>query len=94
MRILFANHTAEVSGAEVALLRLLDGLSTRHEVAVACPLDGPLVDRLDAAGIERLPLPAVEPEPAPRPRPDALGLGQLIRAGIAGAWRLGDIAPT
>jgi glycosyltransferase involved in cell wall biosynthesis len=53
MRVLMVNHTGNFSGAEVALLRLIDGLDGGCECAVACPASGPLPDRLRAAGIEQ-----------------------------------------
>ena len=37
VRILFANHTSAWSGAEVALMRLVDELRARPRGAVACP---------------------------------------------------------
>src|SRR5215210_2383904 len=58
VRILFANHTADWSGAEVALMRLLTRLSADHECAVACPGDGRLPEILDAEGFRRVDIPA------------------------------------
>jgi glycosyltransferase involved in cell wall biosynthesis len=52
MRILMINHTANFSGAEVALLRLIEGLSPNCDCAVACPSDGLFPDRLHSLGIE------------------------------------------
>ncbi len=70
MRILFVNHTATISGAEVALMRLTEGLRRDHTVALACP-DGPLAGDAAAAGIERVELPPFEtslrPHPCTRP---------------------------
>jgi glycosyltransferase involved in cell wall biosynthesis len=54
------NHTGDFSGAEAALMRLLDGLPASVERAVACPADGPLAAALDAAGVERLDLPGTD----------------------------------
>lgn len=57
MRVLMVNHTGRCSGAEVALLRLIAGLSSGGcECAVACPATGLLPDRLSAAGIEHFPI--------------------------------------
>lgn len=51
LRILFVNHTGDCSGAEHAMLRLLDHLSDEHQRAVACPPGGPLKGILRARGI-------------------------------------------
>ena len=58
MNILFLNHTAASSGAELALLRLIEGLRAEHTVALACPDDGPLSDQAYVAGIRRFSVPA------------------------------------
>jgi glycosyltransferase involved in cell wall biosynthesis len=60
VRILFVNHTAAASGAELALMRLVNGLRSTHRVAVACPAKGPLTELLDEAALERISLPAFE----------------------------------
>jgi glycosyltransferase involved in cell wall biosynthesis len=60
MRILFVNHTAAASGAELALMRLIEALQGEHQVALACPSGGPLADRATAAGIERFGVPPFE----------------------------------
>src|SRR5438270_7569713 len=60
MRILVANHTGSVSGAEVVLLRLLESLRAEHAVAVACPDEGPLAEALERAAIARFSAPAFE----------------------------------
>ena len=83
MRILFANHTAAWSGAEVSLMRVLAGLRDAHEVSVACPPDGPLADAVDRAGIERLPLPAVDASLRLHPVQTPVGLAQLVTGGLA-----------
>jgi glycosyltransferase involved in cell wall biosynthesis len=82
MRILFANHTASVSGAELALLRLLSGLAGRHEFAVACPDGGPLPEALRASRVPQRPIPAFEASFRLHPLRTPAGLGRL---GIGGA---------
>jgi glycosyltransferase involved in cell wall biosynthesis len=83
MRILFATHTGAWSGAEAALLRLMESLRSEHELAVACPPSGPFAAKMDQVGIERLSIPAVEVsfrlDPVLTPR----GLAQLGAAGVA-----------
>jgi glycosyltransferase involved in cell wall biosynthesis len=50
LRVLYVNHTAEVSGGERSLLALLGGLPPEVQPAVACP-DGPLADALSQLAI-------------------------------------------
>ena len=83
MRILFANHTGAWSGAEVSLMRVLAGVRDAHQVTVACPPGGPLADAVDRAGVEHLPLPAVDASLRVHPVQTPVGLGQLAFAGLA-----------
>ncbi len=83
MRILFANHTAAWSGAEVSLMRVLAGVRDAHEVTVACPSGGPLADALDRANIERVALPAVDASLRLHPIQTPVGLAQLTAGGLA-----------
>ena len=54
MRVAVLDHTAQLGGAELALLRLLDALAERapgrFAVHVILLGDGPLVGRLEEAG--------------------------------------------
>jgi glycosyltransferase involved in cell wall biosynthesis len=83
MRILFANHTGSWSGAEVSLLRVVEGLRNTHEVTVACPGDGPLREAVEQSGVRWLPLPTVDVSLRPHPRHTPVGLAQLRNAGAA-----------
>jgi glycosyl transferase family 4 len=83
VRILLANHTSAWSGAEVSLMRLVAGLRGEHELAIACPDEGRLAREVDAAGIERLSLPAVTASLKLHPVHTAAGLRQLGSAGNA-----------
>ena len=58
LRVVFLTHTARLSGAELALLRLLPALTTGVEPHVILAEDGPLASRLLQAGIsvELLPM--------------------------------------
>ncbi|WP_435199839.1 glycosyltransferase [Janibacter sp. GS2] len=60
VRVAILDHTAQLGGAELALLRLLDAVVSRTDVEphVILFADGPLVDRLRKAGhtVEVLPL--------------------------------------
>ncbi len=82
MRILFANHTSAWSGAEVSLMRVIAGLRD-HDLGVACPPGGPLAVAVDSAGIERLPLPAVDASLRLHPVQTPVGLAQLGAGGLA-----------
>lgn len=82
MRILFANHTADWSGAEVALMRLLTQLSAEHETAVACPGEGRLPEILDAAGHRRFAIPAGDVSLRLDPVQTPLGLARLAAGGV------------
>lgn len=57
LRVLFVNHTGEVSGAEIALLRLLGALPEEVQCAVAAPPTGPLAEALAERGVSHLPIP-------------------------------------
>jgi glycosyltransferase involved in cell wall biosynthesis len=83
MNILFLNHTAASSGAELALMRLIEGLRAEHRVALACPADGPLGTQADAAGIERFPVPAFEASLRPDLLHTPVGLVRLGAGGVA-----------
>ena len=80
MRILFANHTGAWSGAEVSLLRVIAGLRGSHAVSVACP-DGRARSptRVREAGVELLPLPAVDASLRIHPVQTPVGRGAARR---------------
>lgn len=51
MRMAFANHTADIAGAERSMLNIVQVIAERgHEVHVWLPGPGPLVDRLAGIG--------------------------------------------
>lgn len=50
-RVVFLDHVARLSGGEIALLRLVPALATAVDVHVILGEDGPLTERLRAAGI-------------------------------------------
>jgi glycosyltransferase involved in cell wall biosynthesis len=82
LRILFANHTGAWSGAEVSLMRVVEGLREDHDVCVACPDQGRLAKEVDRAQIERLSLPAVHASLRLHPLQTPVGLRQI---GVGGA---------
>ena len=58
LRVLVLDHTAELGGAELALVRLLDAIGDRADVTTALLSDGPLADRLRDGGhpVEIIPM--------------------------------------
>jgi glycosyltransferase involved in cell wall biosynthesis len=79
-RVLFFDHTAQMGGGEVALLNLVKYLDRRrYEPVVLVGADGPLVSRLQEAGVETHVL-AVDPRIG-RTRKDSLGGGTILRLG-------------
>ncbi len=58
LRVLVVGHTAELGGAELALVRLCAALDEGLDVRVVLLADGPLVDRLAGVGIPVTVLPA------------------------------------
>ena len=77
-RILYVDHTAKLGGGEIALLHLVQHLDrTRYEPVVVLSTEGPLRDRLLAAGIETHLLSLASS--VLEVRKDSLGLGTLLR---------------
>jgi glycosyltransferase involved in cell wall biosynthesis len=64
LRVVYVDHTAKLSGGELALLRLLPALAEQVDAHVVLAEEGPLVERLQLAGIsvEVLPLAAAARE--------------------------------
>lgn len=80
LTVMYLDHTAKLSGGEIALARLLGAMDTTqvHPVVVLGE-DGPLVGRLRGCGIETL----VEPLDAGvrNTRKDTLGVSSVARVG-------------
>jgi len=83
VRIVFVNHTAQWSGAEIALMRLVQTLASCHEVVVVCPQPGRLLDEVRARGLSWLALPETAASLRQHPVRTPLGMLQLARAGLA-----------
>jgi glycosyltransferase involved in cell wall biosynthesis len=83
MRVLFANHTANLSGAEYSMLRLAMELRTTDEVAVACPNNGPLAGRLRRCGIPQFSIPPVSASFRLGPVRTPLGAVRVVSQGLA-----------
>jgi glycosyltransferase involved in cell wall biosynthesis len=82
VRVLFVNHTARVSGGELSLLGLLAALPPEVEAAVACP-PGALAERLDAAGVARLPIGGTDGSLRLHPLRTPRALAEMAGAAVA-----------
>ncbi|MBW3643985.1 MAG: glycosyltransferase family 4 protein [Actinobacteria bacterium] len=60
LRVVYLDHCAQLSGAELAMARLLPALAEDVDAHVVLGEDGPLVARLEAAGISTEVLPMAE----------------------------------
>jgi glycosyltransferase involved in cell wall biosynthesis len=82
MRVLFVNHTSTVGGAEQGLMRLVDGLRHDMAVAVACPSEGALAERVDTAAVRRFAVPAFEASLRLHPLYTPVGVARLGAGGV------------
>ncbi len=60
LRVVYLDHCAQLSGAELALLRLLPALAEAVDAHVLLAEEGPLVAKLEAAGVSVEVLPMAE----------------------------------
>ena len=79
-RVLFANHTSELAGAERLLVDALDTLREVVVPTVACP-KGELFEELSARGLDVAEIPDTSVSFRPHPLHTSRGLAQLARAG-------------
>jgi glycosyltransferase involved in cell wall biosynthesis len=82
VRVLYVNHTAQVSGGERSLLTLLGGLPEHIEAHIACP-PGPLADLVRAQGLEPVSLPGIDGSLKLHPMRTAGAIAQISRAALA-----------
>jgi glycosyltransferase involved in cell wall biosynthesis len=82
-RVLFLSHTGAQSGAENAMLRLLDAIPAQRERAVACPPGGRLEASLQLRGFRQHPLPGTDISLRLRPVPTVNGVVQIVRSAVA-----------
>jgi glycosyltransferase involved in cell wall biosynthesis len=88
IRVVFVDHVARLSGGEIALRRLLPALAALVDVHVVLGEDGPLVEQLEALGIDTdiMPLPArlrdVKKETVRPDRLDPVALAYVPRYAI------------
>jgi glycosyltransferase involved in cell wall biosynthesis len=87
MRVLYLNHTSEMSGAEHSLLTLLEGLPDDVSPVVACP-GGPLASATAAIGIPVEPVMGTHASLRLHPLRTSGAIGEMVRCG----WRVRNIA--
>ena len=81
MRVLYAAHTALVSGAERSLLELLRGLPPDVKPLLACP-PGPLAEEVVGSGIGWARLPATAGSLKLHPVHTSVALSELVRIAL------------
>ena len=82
MKVLYVNHTGQVSGGEKSLLELVRGISPAVSPLVACP-DGPLVDALAAIGVARVSIPGTDGSLKLHPRHTPAAVCGIARGALA-----------
>jgi glycosyltransferase involved in cell wall biosynthesis len=87
MKILYINHTSQVSGAERSLLTLLEGLPSRYSATLACP-EGPLAMAGRGRGIPVEHLNGTDVSLRLHPWHTARAVGELARS----AWSARSLA--
>jgi L-malate glycosyltransferase len=87
MRVLYLNHTGEMSGAEHSLLTLLEGLPDDVSPVVACP-GGPLASATAAIGIPVEPVAGTQASLRLHPLRTPRAIGEMLST----AWRVRNIA--
>ena len=81
MRVLFANHTGELAGAERSLLDLLDALGGRVSATIACPA-GDLLDALRTRDHHVVEIPSTSLSFRLHPVHTPRGMSHLALAGL------------
>jgi glycosyltransferase involved in cell wall biosynthesis len=82
VKLLYVNHTGQVSGGERSLLAILQGVSAAATPLVACP-DGPLADALANMGIDHVGIPATDGSLKLHPRHTTCALWRMTRGALA-----------
>lgn len=82
IKVLYVNHTGQVSGGEKSLLELLRGASPSISPVVACP-DGRLAGAVAELGVERVSIPAVDCSLRLHPRYTTVALSTIARGAMA-----------
>lgn len=79
MKVLYVNHTGQVSGGEKSLLEILRALPSTVDPLVACP-DGPLVDAVDELGVERVRITGTDGSLKLHPRHTPVAIARMTKA--------------
>ena len=87
VRVLYLNHTGEMSGAERSLLTLLEGLPDGVSPLLACP-GGPLANAASSLGIPIEPVAGTDASLRLHPVGTPRAIGEIV----ASAWRVRSIA--
>jgi len=94
MRILYVNHTANVSGAERVLLDMLKGLDrTRYEPVLLCPSEGRLRSEVRPLDVYCKPLPAVTARFSIRPNRLLRAMTSMCKAIFALRKQIWELKP-
>jgi L-malate glycosyltransferase len=94
MRILYVNHTANVSGAERVLLDMLKGLDRkRYEPVLLCPSEGRLRSEVRELDVLCRPLPAVTARFSLRPDRLLRALASMLQAIFALREQINELKP-
>lgn len=82
VKVLYVNHTGQVSGGEKSLLELVRRASPRVSPIVACP-DGPLVDALRDIAVPRVSIPGMDASLKLHPLHTTFALSDIARSARA-----------
>ncbi len=89
LKVLFANHTGKVGGAEVSLLTLLEVLASSHgdkvELIIAAPDDGNLLERAKAIGVHAISTGRIRRLRRPKSASEFITVAMALTRGIADA---------
>jgi glycosyltransferase involved in cell wall biosynthesis len=80
VRVLYLNHTSQISGAELSLLSVIDAMRSNADVLLAAP-DGHLLRRAETLGIPTVAIEAPRVSFGSRTTEVAAGATELVRAG-------------
>lgn len=81
MKVLYVNHTSNMSGAELSLRTLLDALPPEVEARVACPA-GPLADALRADAVPVTEITGTDGSLKLHPARTPLAVTEILRAAL------------
>jgi L-malate glycosyltransferase len=81
MRVLYINHTGQMSGGERSLLEILRGVSSSIDCLVACP-EGPLVAALAQLGVPHVAIPGTDGSLKLHPRHTPVAVAELVHAAV------------